>query len=130
MRSLPTAAPAGPARLWNCLARRGMLHSECEAVDLWQLPPGDRLTHLAQDGVEEALFVLAGDGTALHSAALHGTALHGDQQQRLLPGGLLLLPAAEQVAVTAGPDGLRLLSVRVVPGALSDALPPRIPQLD
>lgn len=120
VRSLPTAAPAGPARLWNCLARRGMLHSECEAVDLWQLPPGDRLTHLAQDGVEEALFVLAGDGTALH----------GDQQQRLLPGGLLLLPAAEQVAVTAGPDGLRLLSVRVVPGALSEALPPRIPQLD
>ncbi|MED7948276.1 hypothetical protein [Streptomyces sp. BE303] len=114
------AATGSRERTWSCLARRGMLHSETETVDLWRLPPGDTLLHEPHDGVEEALFVVAGTGTATH----------GLDELPVTEGTLLLARHESEITVTAGPDGLRLLSTRVLPQRLSAALPPRIPQLD
>ncbi|MER7702191.1 hypothetical protein ABTX81_04710 [Kitasatospora sp. NPDC097605] len=114
-------AAAGPdRRTWSCLARRGMLHSETETFDLWRLPPGEQLAHEVRDGVEEALFVLSGTGTATR----------GPDELPLAEGSLLLARHDSEVMVTAGPEGLRLLSTRVLPRALSSALPARVPQLD
>ncbi|MET8698345.1 cupin domain-containing protein [Kitasatospora sp. NPDC058032] len=114
-------AAAGPERrTWSCLARRGMLHSETETFDLWRLPPGERLVHEVRDGVEEALFILSGTGTATR----------GPDELPLSEGSLLLARHDSEVTVTAGPEGLRLLSTRVLPRALSTALPARVPQLD
>ncbi|MFB6888077.1 hypothetical protein ACFCX4_02020 [Kitasatospora sp. NPDC056327] len=113
-------AAAGPdRRTWSCLARRGMLHSETETFDLWRLPPGERLVHAVRDGVEETLFVLSGTGTAAH----------GPDRLPIAEGSLVLARHDCAVTVTAGPGGLRLLSTRVLPRALSTALPARVPRL-
>lgn len=61
---------------WRCLARRGMLHSECEAVDFIRLSAGAELVVNAGGGVEECVLVLrgraelrAGDGPGVPLAA-------------------------------------------------------------
>jgi redox-sensitive bicupin YhaK (pirin superfamily) len=112
-------AADGADQSWTCLARRGMLHSECEAVDLLSLRPGAGTEHRASDDVDEAVYVLDGTGT-----------LTVDGESRPVSAGRLALLRHDAGAViTAGPDGLRLLSVRVLPRAVSEALPPRVPEL-
>ncbi|MYW18680.1 hypothetical protein GT039_24655, partial [Streptomyces sp. SID2955] len=59
----PTRAlrPAGtPAATWRCLARRGMLHSECETFDHVVLPPGGSSRH-DDPGVEQTVHLVRGD---------------------------------------------------------------------
>ncbi|MET9119020.1 hypothetical protein ABZX38_33185 [Streptomyces longwoodensis] len=54
-----TAEPeTGVTAAWSCLVRRGMRHSECEAVEHGVLEPGAVLSSTPQHGVEEAPLVL------------------------------------------------------------------------
>lgn len=101
---------------WTCLARRGMLFAECESVDWWHLSEKDVLRVSAAHAVEEAVIVL--DGTV--------TAQVGDETFSLRSGQVLLLPHRTD-AVLSGEA--TVLTVRVMPSAVSSALPPRIPEL-
>ncbi|WFE28329.1 hypothetical protein O7623_03710 [Solwaraspora sp. WMMD791] len=104
---------------WQCLIRRGMLHSECEGVELWDLPVGGTLPVRAAHGVEEAVLVLVG---AAAFVADHGTPV------RAGAGQVLLLPYGAQGEIRAD-GGSRLLTIRALAGEVSRALPPRIPEL-
>lgn len=104
---------------WRCLARRGMLHSECEAFDYLRLAPGAGRDGRGQEGVEQAWFVLSGDGEFLDDA-----------------GRSVLLRAGDLVLRPAGTGGwlrnssaisLELLAFAVLPAAVTKQLPPRRP---
>ncbi|MER7913187.1 MULTISPECIES: cupin domain-containing protein [unclassified Streptomyces] len=115
-RALGPAGAAAPT--WRCLARRGMLHSECETFDHVVLPPGRTGRH-DDPGVEQAVHVLR--GTA--ELRLGGTA------RRLDADDVVLVPAGTAALVEAGPDGAELLVLRVLSKASHTALPPRVPEL-
>ncbi|MEK8104585.1 hypothetical protein NKG94_04240 [Micromonospora sp. M12] len=51
---------AGPDRRIRCLARRGMLHSECQAIDHIRMAAGDHLDLTEADGHETAWVVCRG----------------------------------------------------------------------
>jgi hypothetical protein len=115
--------PADPSRTlgggggdvaWRCLVRRGMLHSECEAIDLVRLPPGAVFAPAGTEGVESAWFVVAGGGTV-------------DGVGPARTGDVVLVPARCPVRLDAGPDGLDLVWIAVLPADVSRALPPRVP---
>ncbi|WP_216824010.1 cupin domain-containing protein [Streptomyces roseifaciens] len=110
---------AGPSAEWACLARRGMLHSECEAVDLLRLGPGATVAHRPAEGVEQALYVLAGGGEAVSGGTVRPVG----------PGDLLLAPHDCRLTVRALDEGLELLTVRVLPARTIGRLPARIPEL-
>ncbi|MER7009194.1 hypothetical protein ABT297_39970 [Dactylosporangium sp. NPDC000555] len=109
---------------WRCLARRGMLHSECEAVDLLDVPPGGSVVHRDADGVDEAFYVVSGAGEVSIAAALVGAAAY-----RVTAGALALVQHDVTAVLRAGPEGLRLVAIRVLPAATSADLPLRVPQL-
>lgn len=116
----PVSVTAGAAEAgWQCLIRRGMLHSECEGVELWDLPVGGTLSVRPADGVEEAVLVLVGAATFVTD---HGAPV------RAGAGQVLLLPYGTQGEINAD-GGSRLLTVRALAGEVSRALPPRIPEL-
>ncbi|WP_158886765.1 cupin domain-containing protein [Amycolatopsis anabasis] len=100
----------------RCLARRGMLYSECEAFDHLRLPPGGELGPRGREGIESAWFVLGGAGTA-----------RGASSRELRPGDLVLAPADASVTLVAGDEGLELLWLAVLPEAVTRALPARKP---
>ncbi|MFJ9721195.1 cupin domain-containing protein [Streptomyces sp. NPDC101209] len=104
---------------WQCLVRRGMLHSECEAVEHWTLPAGARLRLDPGHGVEEALLVLDGD---LHISLADGGTTVGAGQLALVPHGI-------EGDLRAGDRPVRLITVRTLAAAVTDRLPPRIPEL-
>ncbi|GGX93279.1 cupin domain-containing protein [Streptomyces hiroshimensis] len=110
---------AGPSAEWACLARRGMLHSECEAVDLLRLGPGATAAHRPDEGIEQALYVLAG----------RGEATSGGTTRPVGAGELLLAPHDCRLTVRALDEGLELLTVRVLPARTTGRLPARIPEL-
>ncbi|WP_116245108.1 pirin-like C-terminal cupin domain-containing protein [Nocardiopsis sp. FIRDI 009] len=122
-----TNAPAavGPVALghgraeWHCLARRGMLHSECESFDHLRLPPGRRVEHDPADGVEQAVLVLSG-------TAVTG---EGEGERTLGAGHLVLLGHGGALTVRAGAEGLEALTLRLMPRSVSAALPQRVPEL-
>lgn len=105
---------------WGCLARRGMLYSECEAVDQLELAPRARVTMQGRSGVEEAWYVL--DGDVAFDAA-------GGEQRRARAGDLVLRPAGTSSAVRNSSDDApaRLLLIAVLPPAVTDRLPQRRP---
>ncbi|WP_199440247.1 cupin domain-containing protein [Umezawaea beigongshangensis] len=104
---------------WRCLARRGMLHSECEAVDYVRLAPGATRNGRGREGVEGAWFVLGGRGRFLDGE---------DRSVPLRPGDLLLSSGGTSGAVhNDSADDLELLSFAVLPAAVTDRLPARIP---
>ncbi|MGW5653312.1 cupin domain-containing protein [Streptomyces humi] len=109
----------GPAGAWTCLVRRGMLHSECEAVEHWRLPPGAALTATPEHGVEEAVLVLEGD-------LLLGTST-GERSVRA--GQLVLVPHGRRARLTAAGGPVRLLTVRTLAASVTDRLPARVPEL-
>ncbi|MFD6971416.1 hypothetical protein [Streptomyces sp. NPDC059979] len=111
--------PAAGGTTWRCLARRGMLHSECESFDQLRLAAGAELAHTADSGVEQALYVTAGSGELLDGAGTRAVAA----------GTLLLAPAASPLTVRAGLDGLDLIALRTLPAEVSDLLPQRVPEL-
>ncbi|WP_461012211.1 hypothetical protein, partial [Streptomyces capparidis] len=123
-------APAGRAEVLlghgteririHCLARRGMLHSECEAFDRVGLSPGARFALVGREGTEAAWYVVR--GTAALSAG--GS---DNRPQRLGEGSLVLAPRGEDVELEAGRYGAELLCLTTVPPAVTAALPPRTP---
>ncbi|ATB42000.1 hypothetical protein CYFUS_007476 [Cystobacter fuscus] len=105
---------------WRCLARRGMLHSECEALDYVRLAPGTEFALRGSEGTESAWFVIAGTGSLLASDS--------DPAERPLGAGdLVLLPAGTDARITSGRDGLELLWLAVMPHAITQSLPMRRP---
>ncbi|GHF67288.1 hypothetical protein GCM10010218_55960 [Streptomyces mashuensis] len=98
----------------RCLARRGMLHSECEAVDRVGLAPGAHYALTGRDGTEAAWYVLRGTLTTGTGTPLH-------------TGDLLLAPHGEDVTLRAGPEGADLLCLTLTPPAVTRHLPPRTP---
>ncbi|MEV7522663.1 hypothetical protein [Streptomyces sp. NPDC091371] len=108
-----------PAR-WQSLIRRGMLFSECEGVEFWDLPEGSTLPVRAEDGTEEAVLVLRG---AVGFRA---------QGQPAVPAGsgrLLLIPHGLAGELRAEEPATALLVVRGLPAAVSRRLPARLPEL-
>ena len=99
---------------YTCLARRGMLHSETEAVDHLRLAAGAVLDGRGREGIAEAWFVVAGEG-ALASG------------RSVAAGSLILRPAHTRDALTAA-TGLQLLILSVLPDELAGVLPPRSPE--
>ena len=109
---------------WCCLARRGMLHSECEAVDYLELSPQATVTMDGRAGTEEAWYVLEG-----HAEFDDPTTA---RVERIDAGRLALRPAGTSLIVrNASPDTpLRLLLVSVLPRVVTDVLPGRSPVAD
>jgi mannose-6-phosphate isomerase-like protein (cupin superfamily) len=104
---------------WRCLARRGMLHSECEAVDYLRLPPGATRDGRGREGVEAAWFVLSGEGRFFDGE---------DRSVPLRPGDLVLWSGGTGGSLHSGSTSpLELLSFAVLPAAVTDRLPARIP---
>ncbi|WP_329395647.1 hypothetical protein [Streptomyces melanogenes] len=106
----------------RCLARRGMLHSECEAVDRVSLAPRAHYDLVGRADAEVAWYVLRGPLTARWtSGPPTGAELDDDD--------LLLARAADDVTLRAGPEGAELLCLTVTPTAVTRRLPPRTPDL-
>ncbi|MCL6670494.1 cupin domain-containing protein [Streptomyces panaciradicis] len=119
VRTMTGTASGAVAADWQCLVRRGMLHSECEAVEQWTLPAGARLQLNPAHGVEEALLVL--DGELLVSRA-EGTTTVGAGQLALVPHGI-------EGDLRAGDRPARVITVRTLAAVVTDRLPPRVPEL-
>ena len=109
---------------WACLARRGMLHSECEAVDYLELAPQTAVTPRGRSGTAEAWYVLTGDAVFGDSAA--------ERPKRVGPGSLVLRSDAMSSTVRnpSSDTPLRLLLIAVFPPSVSDRLPRRCPSID
>lgn len=97
-----------------CLARRGMLHSETEAVDLLRLAPGERLDGRGREGVAEAWSVMRGEGRLASG-------------EHVSAGSVILRPAGSREALTAS-SNIRMLILAVLPDELARSLPPRSPE--
>jgi hypothetical protein len=104
---------------WRCIVRRGMLYSECESVDHILLPPFGSTAHELRDGTEEAVYVVAGSGVLTDDVGSH----------ELARQCLALIPAKAGAEISAGPAGLELVMIRVLPRSLSGVLPGRRPEL-
>lgn len=104
---------------WRCLARRGMLHSECEAFDYLRLAPGAGRDGRGREGVEEAWFVLSGEGEFLDGA---------DRSFLLRAGDLVLRPWGTGGWLrSSSATSLELLTLAVLPAAVTEQLPARRP---
>lgn len=105
---------------WRSLARRGMLHCECESFDYVRLSPGAEIPLRGREGTEGAWFTLAGSGRLVEAgAAPAGRALRA--------GDLILLPDGEEGRLLGGDGGLELLWLAVMPRDVTQSLPPRRP---
>ncbi|WPB79925.1 cupin domain-containing protein [Archangium violaceum] len=105
---------------WRSLARRGMLHSECDSVDYVRLSPGTEFALRGREGTESAWFVLVGSGLLREQGSEAG-------ERTLDAGELVLLPAGADARITSGADGLELLWLVVMPRSISQSLPMRRP---
>jgi mannose-6-phosphate isomerase-like protein (cupin superfamily) len=108
---------------WGCLARRGMLYSECEAIDYLELAPRAVVTMAGRSGTEEAWYVL--DGGVEFDAETGESSRAGE-------GDLVLRPADLSSAVRnpSVETPARLLLIAVLPADVSDRLPRRRPAVD
>ncbi|MET8975803.1 cupin domain-containing protein [Streptomyces sp. NPDC004539] len=109
----------GAEAAWSCLVRRGMLHSECEAVEHWTLPAGAVLAATPEHGVEEALLVLEGEPVLVTDSGEHV----------LRAGRLVLVPHGCRARLLTDRGPARLITVRALAASVSDRLPPRVPEL-
>ncbi|MFK3735949.1 cupin domain-containing protein [Streptomyces sp. NPDC088090] len=110
----------GRSAHWQSLIRRGMLHSECEGVEYWDLPPGGVLEVRSDHGVEEAVLVLDGH---------LGLYEDGAETARAGAGDVLLVPHGIDGELRAGDRPTTAVTVRGLPAAVSARLPRRIPEL-
>lgn len=111
-------ADGGPAR--RCLARRGMLHSECEAADHLRLPAGAAVEDRGRSGTDEVWLVLSGAVTVEECDSAPWA---------LRTGELMLSPAGARPRLTAGDTGAELLLMAVLPHDRVRRLPRRVPEL-
>jgi hypothetical protein len=102
---------------WSTLARRGMLFSECEAVELLRMPPDGHFEMPTADGVERVWLVIDGGGHA--STGESAIAIGGSD--------LLVWPCDRRISFTPGSRGLVLLVIATTPAAVSESLPSRAP---
>ena len=100
------------------LARRGFFFSETEAFDYLRLAPGDEIDSRGRRGIEEAWFVLRGDGELINPDGLTHPLHRYD---------LIACPLNSGTRLRAGPHGMEVLLVAVIPAQLSAALPVRLP---
>jgi mannose-6-phosphate isomerase-like protein (cupin superfamily) len=109
---------------WGCLARRGMLYSECEAVDYLEVAPQAAVTSRGRSGTVEAWYVLAGQADFDDSVT--------ERSERVGPGSLVLRSDASSSTVhnPCSNTPLRLLLIAVLPPAVTDRLPQRRPSID
>ncbi|WNG36967.1 cupin domain-containing protein [Archangium violaceum] len=105
---------------WRSLARRGMLHSECESFDYVRLAPGTEFALRGREGTESAWFALAGTGQLLEPNP-------ESKGRPIVTGDLVLLPAGSEMRLASGANGLELLWLSVMPRAISQSLPMRRP---
>ncbi len=107
---------------WRSLARRGMLHSECESFDYVRLAPGTSFELRGREGTENAWFTVSGSGKLSEPGA--------EQAERALKvGDLVLLPAGKEIRLTSEGNGLELLWLTVLPRVVINALPERRPEI-
>jgi hypothetical protein len=107
--------PDGRRTRWSCLARRGMLHSECEAVDRWDLEPGATIDARGRDGVCELWFVVAGQGRL-------------ESGRAVAAGDVVLRGPATTETLTTISD-MCLLIIAVLPRSTTQRLAARSPVL-
>ncbi|MGH8907576.1 MAG: cupin domain-containing protein [Egibacteraceae bacterium] len=104
---------------WRCLARRGMLYSECEAFDYLRLAPGAGRDTRGREGIEEAWFVLSGEGE------------FSDSRGNSFPmraGDLIVCPRGTGGWLrNSAVSSLELLVIAVMPAAVTARLPVRTP---
>ncbi|WP_406206357.1 hypothetical protein OH807_32665 [Kitasatospora sp. NBC_01560] len=105
----------------RCLARRGMLHSECESVEHIRLGPGVCYDLVGRGGTEAVWYLLGGTVEVVDRSP-------GAPRRRLARGALLLAPCGRGVHLHGGPLGAELLCVTVLPAELSRRLPARRPE--
>jgi len=105
--------PEGAAT-WQCLARRGMLHSECEAVDHLVLPGGATLDRRGRDGLHEVWLVLSGRASLGDGSPLTG-------------GQAVLVRAEDTLTRLTARTRTRLLTLTLLPHNTSRRLPARAP---
>lgn len=110
-----TIGPDGASVYSRCLARRGMLHAECEAVDRVKLPAGTEFGLNGRENAEAVWVVLGGTGS------LRGAG-------PLAAGDVVLAPADDAIRIVAGDEDLELLWIRVLPASISSRLPIRKPE--
>ncbi len=116
-----TVGAGGEDIRWRSLARRGMLHSECESFDHVRLPPGTEFSLCSRHGTEQVWFTLRGAGE-VSSGPGHATG------HPLRKDDLVIAPHGDaQVVLRAGSAGLDLLWLTVLPSAVTVALPGRKP---
>lgn len=101
---------------WVCLARRGMLHSECEAVDLVVLAAGESLSRRGRDGIGEVWYLLSGAATT------------GDGTPVAAGSAVVITPDDRSTSLTAN-AATRLVTVSVLPDRTAARLPRRRPDL-
>jgi hypothetical protein len=106
----------GAEILVRCLARRGMLHSECEAYDFVRLDPWTPFEGGCRAGAEQAWYVIDGQ-------------LSLDGGDALATGELLLVPEDCEPRAVAGSQGARLVTVSVLAAAVAARLPHRAPEM-
>lgn len=105
---------------WRSLARRGMLHCECESFDYVRLAPDTEFALRGREGTESAWFAIAGSGRL--------RVPDSDAPERILGAGeLILLPAGKEGRLSSGTTGLELLWLEVLPREISQSLPTRRP---
>ncbi|WP_318199429.1 VOC family protein [Streptomyces sp. SCL15-4] len=109
----------GRSRRWRCLARRGMLFSECESVDHVTLEKDSVLHADPEAGTESLWYVVRGDA-AFHAG--HGPA------RPVREGHAVLLPAGASGRLVAG-SATEVVVVTCVPDAVARRLPARAPSL-
>jgi mannose-6-phosphate isomerase-like protein (cupin superfamily) len=111
---------AGEEIRWRSLARRGMLHCECESFDHLRLAPGTEFALRGQEGTESVWFTVSGSGRLLGVDASPAGRVLG-------AGELVLLPAGKECRLASGQGGLELLWLTVMPREVSQSLPNRKP---
>ncbi|GAA1980788.1 hypothetical protein GCM10009799_02340 [Nocardiopsis rhodophaea] len=113
-RAVDGAAMPEGATIWQCLARRGMLHSECEAVDHLILPGGATLDRRGRDGLHEVWLVLSG-----RAGLGNGTSLAAGQA--------VLVRAEDTAALLTAETETWLLTLTLLPDSTARRLPVRAP---
>lgn len=117
-----TLGTGGESIRWRCLARRGMVHSECESFDHLHLAPGTEFALHGRAGTEQVWFTLRGTGQLSNGP--------GDTISHPVRAGDLVLTGhdgGEQAVLRAGATGLDVLWLSVWPAAVTRALPARKP---
>ncbi|MFJ2766877.1 cupin domain-containing protein [Streptomyces sp. NPDC087300] len=114
--SVTRRATAGDI-IWRTVARRGMLFSECEAVDHLALDTGGTLASRPDDGTDLLWYVLTGGGE-FETESGPPRALTADDAA--------LVPAGAAVRLTCA-EPTTLLVVSTVPERVSRRLPRRAP---